>query len=234
MIEWPVQQHPSAQRGLSLLELLLALLLTAVPVVAAQRLMFRTADSARFVADQMLARQAALSSYERIIAFYTQGLWPANVLQSGVWWVALNTTVNEDSTDALGMQCVNNWCSMNQWAAFEVAAMGCALRGHFVHHEDPLVGTTGCQTAAPLDESFVGLSDTTELLTEQPIETHSLLAFEAEMHAVDNLGIVVRWPKAPVQQAASTALTSVTTPSVDALTEAMTSDWYEVVVGQGP
>ena len=132
------------------------------------------------------------------------------------------------------MQCVNNWCPMNQWAAFELAAMDCALRGHFVHHEDPLVGTTDCQTAAPLDESFVGLSDTTELLTEQPIETHCLLAFEAEMHAVDNLGIVVRRPKPPMRQTASAALAFATIPSVDALTEAMTSDWYEVVVGQGP
>ena len=114
---------------------------------------------------------------------------------------------------------------MNQWAAFEVAAMGCALRGHFVHHKDPSLGTTGCQTTAPLDESFVGLSDITELLTEQPIETHCLLAFEAEMHAVDNFGIVVRWPKPPMQQTASAALTFATIPSVDALTEAMTSDW---------
>ena len=67
MIGWPVQQHSSARRGLSLLELLLALLLSAAPVVAAQSLMVLTADSARFAADQMLARQAALSSYERIL-----------------------------------------------------------------------------------------------------------------------------------------------------------------------
>lgn len=68
MIGWPVQ-HSSARRGLSLLELLLALLLSAVPLVAAQSLIFRTADSARFAADEMLARQAALSSYERILLF---------------------------------------------------------------------------------------------------------------------------------------------------------------------
>lgn len=234
MIRWSAQQNPSAQLGLSLLELLLALLLTAVPVVAAQSLMFRTAESARFVTDQMLARQAARNTYERIFAIHTQGLWPADVRQSGVWWTGLNTTVSSDSIDALGTQCVNNWCSMSQWAAFEVAATGCALRGHFVHYEDLAAGTTGCQNAAPPDEMFAAASDATELLAQQRIETQSLRAFEAEIHAVDKLGIAVRWPRPPALKALSATLTPVETPSVDALIEAPTRDWYAVVVGQMP
>ena len=63
--------------GFTLVEVLVALLLCTVPVVAAQRLMFRAADSVRFTTQQALAERAATNTLNRIYAFHVVGLWPA-------------------------------------------------------------------------------------------------------------------------------------------------------------
>ena len=52
--------------GFTLVEVLVALLLCTVPVVAAQRLMFRAADSVRFTTQQALAERAATNTLNRI------------------------------------------------------------------------------------------------------------------------------------------------------------------------
>jgi len=76
MARHSMSRSESGLAGFTLLEVLVAVLLCAVPVVAAQRLMLRSADSVRFASQQALAVRAAANTLDRIYAYHVGGLWP--------------------------------------------------------------------------------------------------------------------------------------------------------------
>ena len=163
--------------GFTLLEVLLAVLLCAVPVVAAQRLLFRAADSVRLASQQALAVRAATNTLERIYAFHVVGLWPQGTVPTGQWQHALSTTIASDHSPQSPVSCINRWCTVDQWAAHEVAAFGCALNADWA--------AEFCATITPFPMG-----------TQGRLELPQIPVFRASLVANMSLGVRIRWPKA--------------------------------------
>jgi prepilin-type N-terminal cleavage/methylation domain-containing protein len=119
----------SAERwhGFTLLEVLLATLLLSVPVVAVQTLMLRSVNHGRWVTQQQLALQAGETALNRIFAFHALGLWPQNLTPPGHWLPSLAVSVSGLDMLTTATNCVNRWCSVDQWVAYEQATLVCAL-----------------------------------------------------------------------------------------------------------
>jgi prepilin-type N-terminal cleavage/methylation domain-containing protein len=119
----------SARRwhGFTLLEVLLATLLLSVPVVAVQTLMLRSVSHGRWVTQQHLAQQAGETALTRIFAFHALGLWPQNLTTPGHWLPSLALSTSGMNALTAATTCVNRWCSVDQWVAYEQAALVCAL-----------------------------------------------------------------------------------------------------------
>ena len=162
--------------GFTLLEVLAALLLCAVPVVAVQQMMFRTADSVRYAAQQALAMRAATMTLERIHAYHVAVLWPQGTVAAGHWLDALNLSIATDDSAQSTSSCVNRWCSVDQWAAYEAVALGCAL------NVDWAAGSCAAYAQSPMD-------------IHGKIEHSQLSVFQASLVANTSMGVRVRWPK---------------------------------------
>ena len=163
--------------GFTLVEVLVVLLLCTVPVVAAQRLMFCAADSVRFTTQQALAERAATNTLNRIYAFHVVGLWPQGSVAAGQWLDALNTNIASDDLAQSTLSCMNRWCSVDQWAAHEAGALGCALKG------DWAAGLCANIAQTPTD-------------IQDRVERPQVPRFQASLAANRSLGVQVRWPKA--------------------------------------
>ena len=163
--------------GFTLLEVLVAMVLCAMPVVAVQRLMFRTADSVRFATQQALVMRAATNTLDRIHAYHVAVLWPQGFVTSGQWLDTLSVSIASDDSAQNTLSCINRWCSVDQWAAYEAMALGCALNADW---EAGL-----CATIAQTPMDFQGEF-------EQPY----LTSFQASLAGNTSLGVRVRWPKA--------------------------------------
>ena len=166
----------SSLSGFTPLEVLLALLLCVVPVVAVQSLMLRTADSLRLAAQQALAARAVTNTFERIYAFHIAGLWPQGVVAPGQWLDALNTDIAADESAPSALSCVNRWCSADQWAAYEATAIGCTLNADWE--------AAWCATVAQIPAQTQGAVDRPQV----PL-------FRASVTANTALSLRVRWPK---------------------------------------
>ena len=177
MVRHSMSRCESGLAGFTLLEVLVAVLLCAVPVVAAQRLMLRSADSVRFASQQALAVRAAANTLDRIYAYHVGGLWPQGAVPTGRWLDGLNADIASEEPPQSTLNCVNRWCSSDQWAAFEGVALGCALNGDWV--------ADFCASIAP-----------TPLEIKSGIEQPRVPIFRASLAASSSLGLRVRWPKA--------------------------------------
>ena len=124
MVSNPRRAFIPPHSGFTLLEVLVALLLCAVPVVAVQRLMFRTADSVRFATQQTRVMRAATNTLDRIHAYHVAVLWPQGLVASGQWLDTLSVSIASDDSAQSTPSCINRWCSMDQWAAYEAIALG--------------------------------------------------------------------------------------------------------------
>ena len=89
----PDQAVGGSQSGFTLLEVLLATVLLAVPVVAVQMLMLQSVSHGRGTAQQQLALQAGETALSRIFAFHSLGLWPDHLTPPGSWLPALAATI---------------------------------------------------------------------------------------------------------------------------------------------
>lgn len=162
--------------GFTMLEVLLALLLCAVPVVAAQSLMLRSADSVRLATQQAFVMRAVTNTFERVYAYHVAGLWPQGVVAPGRWLDALNTDITSDESAPSALSCVNRWCSADQWAAFEANALGCALYADW----EAVFCATVAQTPAD---------------TQGAVDRPQMTVFQASFVANTTLALRVRWPK---------------------------------------
>ena len=72
-------------RGFTLLEVLVAVLLVAIPVGSAQMLMLHSTGVVHGAQDHALARAAARHYVVRTLAFHLGGLWPKSFVSPGYW-----------------------------------------------------------------------------------------------------------------------------------------------------
>lgn len=186
------------------MEVLLAFVIATVAVAASQRLMFRLTASSMIVVQHATALQAASRSQARINAFHRDGLWPSGVLAPGQWFAALGLSINDDSTHLDSGQCINRWCSVDQWSGFEATALACELSAK--------IDLAACESV---------LMWPGESISPKPFRSR-LVGFEATISVEDSLVTAVRWPKSIGQ--------STIFAGTDALFEA--SDWHEVVLGE--
>ncbi len=177
------------RRGFSLLEVLLALVLAGLPVVAAQRLMVHSVVQTRLAAEHRHAVQAAHGSWERIYAFHVHGLWPQQQLAAGTWVPNLAGTLSPAVDDRSLEHCVNRWCAQGAWAAYELAILQCALAGQ----------PQGCGDVSRWSEPSDLQSELTQ--TALPRWYLGLRGFHARIAVEDGLSIEVSWPGASVAPA---------------------------------
>ena len=200
--------------GFTLLELMLAMLLIAVPVLATQTLMFRTAASARLADQQAVALRAASNSFTRLFAFHNAGLWPGGVTASGEWLPALQADHLNASLSVGHTTCINRWCSMNEWAAFEQAFLQCGLAGHADSKtcvqlmNSPLYADTGADTGTTVRRS-------------------QLQEFRIAIRTKDSLLITVEWPFGTADMDSSSLGAGAANP----LGSSSKADWQQISVG---
>ena len=98
-----------------MLVVLLALLLCAVPVVAARSLMLRSADSVRLATQQAFAGCADVTNtFER---FHAEFIWRF----TGLW----NSWPMAPSENSLGVGCANAAQDLMRWQRFGLAHLHC-------------------------------------------------------------------------------------------------------------
>lgn len=180
----PDQAVGGSQSGFTLLEVLLATVLLAVPVVAVQTLMLQSVSHGRGTAQQQLALQAGETALSRIFAFHSLGLWPDHLTPPGSWLPALAATITPQGIGRTAASCVNRWCSLDQWVAYEHASVACAL--------DFRAGSSACDEMVADDawwpqELPVGGSS-------RPVRTPRLVGFQATFTADGGLGLELAWP----------------------------------------
>jgi prepilin-type N-terminal cleavage/methylation domain-containing protein len=177
----------SARRwhGFTLLEVLLVTLLLSVPVVAVQTLMLRSVSHGRWVTQQHLAQQAGETALTRIFAFHALSLWPQNLTTPGHWLPSLALSTSGMDALTAATTCINRWCSVDQWVAYEQAALVCALDYQAEPSTcDELLG--GAEW--PPEASAAGGSS-------QSLRMPRLAGFQATLTVDDALGLVLGWPR---------------------------------------
>ena len=83
-------------RGFTLLEVLVATLLVAIPVAATQMLMLRSAAVVGDVHSDAHARYAASHFVARVSAFHLGGFWPDSAVSPGQWLRNIDMELSAD------------------------------------------------------------------------------------------------------------------------------------------
>ena len=83
-------------RGFTLLEVLVATLLVAIPVAATKTLMLRTAAVVGDVRTDAHARYAANHFVARVSAFHLGGFWPDSSVSRGQWLRNIDMELSDD------------------------------------------------------------------------------------------------------------------------------------------
>ncbi|MBL6815350.1 MAG: prepilin-type N-terminal cleavage/methylation domain-containing protein, partial [Pseudomonadales bacterium] len=173
----------STSQGYTLLEVLVAALLVAIPVAAAQMLMLRSAATVASVQDDAHARYAASHFVARVAAFHLGGLWPDSAVSPGQWLRSIDMELSADDLPVSPPQCINRWCSASQWADFESAYLICVLN----------VQLLGDFCTEVMAISHHAVTDGHERIAE----------FNIRVRAGDNFAIVIEWPGHEASQTSS-------------------------------
>lgn len=206
--------HPDlrARGGFSLIEVLLAMLLLALPVAGVQILMLRSLNSAGELEHQQLALQAAELALDRAFAFHALGLWPANHIAPGHWLPEYAGTVGSSGGLPTTVNCRNRWCSADQWVAYEHLMLGCTL--------DYRLAVSTCNAVLDWESG-----QTTTATSQETLWTPRLQGFEASFLVADTLSVVVGWPgNGAVGAGASTA-------GPGPIAGTPVNDWREIRLG---
>lgn len=201
-----------ARGGFSLIEVLLAMLLLALPVAGVQILMLRSLNSAGELEHQQLALQAAELALQRAFGFHALGLWPENHIAPGHWLAEFAGTVGSSGGLSTSVNCGNRWCSADQWVAYEHLVLGCTL--------DYRLAVSTCKAVLDWESG-----QTTTATSQENLWTPRLQGFEASFLVADTLSVVVGWPgNGAVGAGASTA-------GPGPIAGTPVNDWREIRLG---
>ena len=161
-------------RGFTLLEVLVATLLVAIPVAATQMLMLRSAAVVGDVHSDAHARYAASHFVARVSAFHLGGFWPDSAVSPGQWLRNIDIELSADDLPVSPPQCINRWCSATEWADFESAHLACVLN---------------VQSLGEFCSQVVAIPHHVE--TDRNVR---FTRFNVTVRAEDGLDVVIEWP----------------------------------------
>jgi prepilin-type N-terminal cleavage/methylation domain-containing protein len=173
----------SILRGFTLLEVLVATLLVAIPVAAAQMLMLRSAAVVGGVQSNAHARYAASHFVARVSAFHLGGFWPDSSVSPGQWLRSIDMELSADDLPVSPPWCINRWCSASQWADFESAHLVCVLN----------VQLLGDFCAELMGSPHRAVMDRNTRFTE----------FNVRVRAGEDFALAIEWPMPEAKQNAS-------------------------------
>ena len=170
-------------RGFTLLEVLVAALLVAIHVGAAEMLMQHSA--AVFCGAQVRAhaRAAARHYVARVSAFHLGGLWPDSSVSPGYWLPGIEIQMSASELPVSPPQCINRWCSAPEWADFESAHLVCVLN----------VQLLGDFCAELMGSPHRAVMDRNTRFTE----------FNVRVRAGEDFALAIEWPMPEAKQNAS-------------------------------
>lgn len=173
----------SRSRGFTLLEVLVAALLVAIPVVAAQMLMLRSVAVVGGVQSDAHARYAASHFVARVSTYHLGGFWPDSSVLPGQWLRGMEMELTADDLPASPPQCINRWCSASQWVDFESAHLACVLNVQ-------LLGDF-CSEVVAIPHHVITDRNT------------RFTAFNVRVRAGDGFAVAIEWPRPEARQSPS-------------------------------
>ena len=195
-------------RGFTLLEVLVAALLVAIPVVAAQMLMLHSAAVFHGAQGHAHARAAARHYVARVSAFHLGGLWPDSSVSPGYWLPSIEIQMSASELPVSPPQCINRWCSATEWADFESANLACVLN---------------VQSLGEFCSQVVAIPHHVE--TDRNVR---FTRFNVTVRADDGLDVVIEWPTPEGTWASASTSTSISNSTLASASSIEDSDMHRI------